>query len=244
MIFTLISHILLWNIMNILILMEKDLDERESKVMDLATMISRAEISEIAKKHSLAVNHYFNIISQYYSKLSGDQIKNITESFVINVFFLPSNYHKERMLNYILRNENLEISKYRRLFDEIYNKRLIHPNYVIEIFSSSRDKIHNIINSETNYLERSSFEHNLISIANVFQNISVQSLCHFLSYSEEKILSMTFKLIRDGRINAKIDEYENYIYFEQSDETFQFDLQIHNFCVNALQLNEYIYAHN
>jgi hypothetical protein len=48
-------------------------------------------------------------------------------------------------------------------------------------------------------------------------------------------------MIFENRIKAKIDEINEFIYFEpeQTNALF-FDSQINNFCMNVLQLAEYI----
>lgn len=48
-------------------------------------------------------------------------------------------------------------------------------------------------------------------------------------------------MISDKKINAKIDEFDKIIYFYQEKQnSLNFDQQIHNFCFKVHELNEYI----
>ena len=48
-------------------------------------------------------------------------------------------------------------------------------------------------------------------------------------------------MILENKLNAKIDEINEYIYFEPGKtDALYFDKQINNFCTDVLQLAEYI----
>ncbi len=89
--------------------------------------------------------------------------------------------------------------------------------------------------------EKAVFEHNLISLSKAYENINFETLAKFLKIDITKILNFTFKMILEKKIKAKIDEINQIIFFdpEQSNALF-FDKQISNFCLNVLQLADYI----
>jgi hypothetical protein len=93
----------------------------ENKTMDLATLISRAEGAEEGKKFSIAANHYFTILSRHLTPLSAkpDALKVIIDTFIFNIILLPVGLQRERMLNFVLKNENLNIFSYKPFLEKM-----------------------------------------------------------------------------------------------------------------------------
>ena len=85
------------------------------------------------------------------------------------------------------------------------------------------------------------FEHDLISLSKVFDNIKFDSAEKFLKMKIDDILNYTFKMNIEKSINAAIDEKKKIIYFGKEPENMLgFDKQIQNFCLKAKMLAEFI----
>lgn len=96
------------------------------------------------------------------------------------------------------------------------------------------------------------YEHNIFSISRVYENISFDTLTKFLrcdidrvNVDDKQVINHTFKMILDKKINARIDEAEEYIYFiSDKENSSNFDKQIQNFCLKVMNLSTYIQAKN
>ncbi len=58
-------------------------------------------------------------------------------------------------------------------------------------------------------------------------------------------MNYTFKMILDKKINARIDEADEYIYFiSDKENSTNFDKQIQGFCLKVMSLSAYIQSKN
>jgi hypothetical protein len=89
----------------------------------LNTLINRAKFAEENKKFAIAANHYFTIFSRYHTSLSSQEfsniLKNIIDSFVFNIVLLTPGLHRDKMLNFILKNENLRVFDYKPFLEKM-----------------------------------------------------------------------------------------------------------------------------
>jgi hypothetical protein len=118
---------------------------------------------------------------------------------------------------------------------------LIYEDELEKMLEKCPPRLKSFITKENNIFERSIFEHNLLSLSQIYENISFTSLEKFLRYDIDKILNLTFKMILENKINAKIDEVNKFIYFEpEPSNSLIFDKQIQNFSLKVLHLADYI----
>jgi hypothetical protein len=98
-----------------------NLEKEDNKSLDLDTLIKRAEGAEENKKFTIAVNHYFTILSRHFVQLSQrpEMFKTISECFIYDIVLLPVNMQRERMLNFVLKNENLNIFSHKPLLEKM-----------------------------------------------------------------------------------------------------------------------------
>ena len=109
-----------------------------------------------------------------------------------------------------------------------------------KVNSSIPNVLKEIIRKES-MIEKSIFEHNIYSLAKVYDNINFTSLEKFMRVPIQKVLSTAFKMVLDEKLNAKIDEINELVYFEaEASQTLNYDLQIQNFCTQVLHTADYI----
>lgn len=98
-----------------------DNQPEDNKTLDLETLINRAEAAEESKKFAIAANHYFTILSRHFSVLSKKEelMKTVIDTFIFNILLLPVGLQRERMLNFALKNENLNIFNYKPFLEQL-----------------------------------------------------------------------------------------------------------------------------
>lgn len=93
----------------------------ENKSCDLQTLISRAEAAEENRKFTIAANHYFTILSRHFTILSKstDLLKNLVDKFIFTIILIPVSLQRQRMLNFVLKNESLDVFDYKHFLDKL-----------------------------------------------------------------------------------------------------------------------------
>lgn len=213
---------------------------KEELVIDFDSILQRAENSEKILKFTVSSSHYYTILSKIKDSIPESKIEGIKLSFIYNVFLLPSNQLKDRMLNFILNGGTLEFSSsLLNILRKLYEKSIIYDDEASHFFSQAPPNIANLILNEATLIEKATFEHNIHSLSHIYENINLTTLSKFVRKSEESIKNLLFKMIIEGRIKGKIDENKNFLFFVKSDVQ-TFDVQIKNFCSKVQLLNESI----
>ena len=86
---------------------------------DLDTLISRALTAEDTKKFAIAAYHFFTIFSRHSHALHPDTFGAYLQRFVYNIILSPVGLQRERMLNFVLKNENLDIFSHKVFLDKM-----------------------------------------------------------------------------------------------------------------------------
>jgi hypothetical protein len=102
-------------------MMENNNQQEENKTLDFDTLLNRAESAEENKKFTIASNHYFTILSRHFTLLSQREnlMKIVTDAFVFNTILLPVGLQRDKYLNFILKNENLNVFDYKTLLERM-----------------------------------------------------------------------------------------------------------------------------
>ena len=216
------------------------MEPQQKKIISFDELLSRATASDLAQKFPISSNYYFMLLSRHIETLSKkkDLLNSIIFKFIFDNILLPESPQKERMFNFCIQNDNLNIFNFKPLFEKFLNYQLIYNEDIKELMKKCPETHKNF-----NY-EKAIFEHNLYSLSRVFDNISFDSGEKFLKMKIETILNDTLKNIVDGNIKGSIDEKNKFIlFYHESDISSDFDKQILNFCLKAKKLGEYIKSH-
>jgi len=95
--------------------------KEDNKILDLDTLLIRAKSAEDNQKYTIAANHYFTILTRHLNKLSQqiELLELVSLSFCYLVVLLPVNFQRERMLNFLLKNENLNVFEQKPILDKL-----------------------------------------------------------------------------------------------------------------------------
>lgn len=212
-------------------------DKKKNTVLSFEELLSRSSAAEKNEKFVIAANYYFVVLSRHFDTLSKNkaQFKEVVEKFIFSIILLNTSALKEKLLNFAIQNDNLNIFPYKPIFERMLNYEFVYLDDIRSLMGSCPPSY-----ATFNY-ERAVFEHNISSIARCFSSISFNSIEKFLKMKIDVILDYTFKLSALGVIKAGINEKTKYIFFEGETENFTgFDKQIQNFCLKAKKLGEYV----
>lgn len=218
-------------------------NNKERTEISLEELLKRAEASDASEKFAISSNYYFLILSRHSEEISKDKKKynEVLYKFIFDTIML-TNYtqltQKGKLLNFLIQNEKLGVSKFQPIFEKFFNYQLIYKNELSDLLKLL-PSTHKNIN-----IDKALFEHNLYSLSRVFSNISFDSLEKFLKMKINDILNQCIITISEGNIKAKIDENSKFVlFFQESSVSTDFDEQIKNFCLKTKVLAEYIQTH-
>lgn len=212
-------------------------EKKEKNQLSLNELLSRAENSNKTKKFIIASNYYFLALSRYISDLQKDEknFKEIISKYIFCIILLTDSTQKQKMINFAMENNNLQIFNFKTLFHKISKYELIYEDDYQKISQHCPDSHKN------NNFEKAFFEHNLFSLSKVFSNISFDSAENFFKMKMEKILDYIVQINSEGKINVKVNEKDQFIVFsDEPESTTSFDKQIQQFCLDIKKLGEYI----
>merc|ERR1712130_1019375 len=89
----------------------------------------------------------------------------------------------------------------------MYQNRII-PQEVIKDFTGNRDSL----------LLRRTNEHNLRAVAKLYKNIRIKDLSVLMGMSMTAVEDMTRQMIQENRLNARIDQMDQEITFDDESE--------------------------
>lgn len=70
-------------------------------------------------------------------------------------------------------------------------------------------------------LEKAVIEHNLLGVSRIYANISIAGLAALLGLSEDRTEETTARMIEQGRLLGRIDQVEQFIWFEKGEASGQ-----------------------
>ena len=218
-----------------------DSHSKEKKTLSIDELISRAKITETAEKFQISNNYYFILLSRHSDTLMKDQnlYTTIVNKFIHGIILLPVCSQKERLINYAIENDSLNIFEHKALLEKFLKYEIVYMDDIKGLMNNCPKEY-----AKFDY-ERSIFQHNLFSLSRVFEAIKFDSLEKFLNMKIDKILNYTVKLNIEGTIKANINESKKLITFiKEEDTSTRFDKQIQHFCLKAKMLAEYIKEHS
>lgn len=218
-----------------------NMEPQQKKTISFDEILQRANASDLVQNFPISSNYYFMLLSSHIEQLSKkkDLFNEVVYKFIFGNILLPEGPKKERMINFCIQNDNLNIFNFKPLLEKFVNYQLVYLSETNELMKNCPES-----HKKFNY-EKAIFEHNLYSLSRVFDNISFDSAEKFLKMKIDTILNYTLKMIVDGNIKGSIDEKNKFITFYQDEIgiSSNFDKQIQNFCLKAKKLGEYIKTH-
>lgn len=217
-----------------------------NNISDYKNILNRALNAEKNYKFNLSSAHYYSILTQMKLDIDESTTNNIRYSLLFNSILIQPSGLKSNFLKYVISLEetNNFIIHYSTFIKKMLANKII-KNKDLEIFiSKNEDNIPNnikeLINFNYNILEKSIFEHNIYCISLYYDNIDISLLGILIDNNDcNNIKSNLFKMIVEGKLEGKIDEHKNYIFFTNKEDNDFYNKQIKNFCNKVLHFNEY-----
>ena len=96
------------------------MEPQQKKVISIDELLQRATASDSAQKFPISSNYYFMLLSRHIDELlkKKDLFQNIVFKFIFDNILLPEGPHKERMINFCIQNDNLNIFNFKPILEK------------------------------------------------------------------------------------------------------------------------------
>jgi COP9 signalosome complex subunit 4 len=116
------------------------------------------------------------------------------------------------------------------ILEKMHLGRICKPAHVKEFRNILQPHQLALLPDGSTVLDRAMREHNILSVSKVYNNISFEELGILLALNSIEAESLIAKMIGESRLNAKIDQVENLVYFSKKSELENWDAHIGGFC--------------
>jgi COP9 signalosome complex subunit 4 len=148
----------------------------------------------------------------------------------------PAGPQRTRLLGILYKDERVrerpEVQKdgVATILEKMYLGRVCKPNHVQEFRTILLPHQLALLPDGSTVLDRAVREHNILSVSLLYNNITFQELGNLLAVSAEQAEVLAAQMIGENRLQAKIDQLDQLIYFSRKSSLETWDEHIAGFC--------------
>lgn len=189
----------------------------EDKELQVHFALSQARVQDARRNFLVAAQGYFEISFNTY--ISEDERAHTLSMAIICAILAPAGPARSRMLGRLHKDDRSFGLEERGILEKMHLEQLISPE---EVATFAEDLMpHQLAKTSDGFtvLAKAMVEHNLLAASHLYCNISFEHLGSLLGLSAEKAEETTAKMIEQGRLVGRLDQIEQYIYFETQEAT-------------------------
>jgi len=144
---------------------------------------------------------------------------------------------RSRMLSTLFKDERSSKLEVYPILEKMYLERILRKPEVQKFSSELKPHQKAVLADSSTVLDRAVIEHNLLSASKLYKNIGFQELGALLDISGQQAEKIASKMMLEERLKGSIDQIEQLIVFENTQETLlQWDSRIATTCnyVNSI----------
>uniref|UniRef100_A0A1A9WCS6 COP9 signalosome complex subunit 4 n=1 Tax=Glossina brevipalpis TaxID=37001 RepID=A0A1A9WCS6_9MUSC len=209
------------------------------------TYISRATLlqADITEKDSITLykkcyaqvldrTHKFTEAARRYAELSSDAdecMHFLTKAFICTVLS-TAGQQRSRILALLVRDKRTKLLPGNALIAKLYYNVIIKQSDLRDFKAMLQPHQKFTTPNGVPFLERSIYEHNLLSVSKIYNNISFVQLGVHLETTRYNAETFAADMIRDGRLNAHINQIGDRLEFKNYQEVSLLDTRIVSIC--------------
>lgn len=189
----------------------------EDKELKLHFSLSQARIQDARRNFLVAAQGYLDIS---FNTVIAEEERLHTLSMAIKCAVLAgAGPARSRMLGRLYKDERSSGVEEYGILEKMFLDRIISTEEVSKFAEGLMP--HQLAKTAdgSTVLARAVTEHNLLAASRLYSNISFDSLGLLLGLSGEKAEETTARMIEQGRLVGRLDQIEQYIYFEDQEAT-------------------------
>lgn len=196
--------------------------------------LSQARIMDSNRRFLEAARKYYEVSVISEIQIDDDDRLACLAAAVKCIILTPAGPLRAQVLRLLYNDDRLRLLSDFPILEKVYMERLLLPAEV-ETFGKELAP-HQIaeLSDGVTVLTRAVFDHNLLSVSRIYNNISFTELSQILALDKTKVEAYSAKMILQGRLKAVIDQVDDIIYFTSSDSTTvklaQWEYQVEHMC--------------
>ncbi|KAI6183106.1 COP9 signalosome complex subunit 4 [Aphelenchoides bicaudatus] len=165
-----------------------------------------------------AATRYFEISNK--SQLSPEEKARVLQSAIVCTILAIRGQQKSQMLTNLYKDERCHSLIGYPIIEEMHFERFIKPEQLKEfetILKPHQQK--QVENSEASTLQQATIEHNIMSLARIYKNITFERLGELLHIPADALEETVARIISSNQLRATIDQIDRVIIFEDNNLT-------------------------
>ena len=196
--------------------------------------LSQARILDSNRKFLDAARKYYEVSTISEIQIDDDDRLACLSASITCTILAPAGPLRSQVLRLLYNDDRARMLPDFEILEKVYMERLLMPADV-EAFGKqlAPHQIAELPDGVT-VLTRAVFDHNLLSVSRIYNNISFSQLSKILALDKAKVETYAAKMILQGRLKATIDQIEDLISFTSSKNNnknlIQWEYQIEHLC--------------
>ncbi|KAF5100708.1 hypothetical protein DV451_002471 [Geotrichum candidum] len=181
--------------------------------------LSQARIMDSNRRFLEAARKYYEVSVISEIQIDDDDRLACLAAAVKCIILTPAGPLRTQVLRLLYNDDRSRLLSDFDILEKVYMERLLLPAEV-EAFGKelAQHQIAELPDGIT-VLTRAVFDHNLLSVSRIYNNISFTELSKILALDKAKVETYSAKMILQGRLKAVIDQVDDIIYFTSSEST-------------------------
>lgn len=215
-----------------------------------------ARVLDANRKFLAAASRYHELSQSATDLIDADDLLHLLGRAATCAILARSGPQRQRVLGHIANDGRLtaldglaDYATHSCILKKMYTHQILRPTELTQFEASLAAHQKAVMGDGLTIMERGVVEHNMIAVANIYDDIYISELAILLGVSERKAESIAASMIMDGSLQGSIDQVEGLIEFETDETpTESYDRMVTSFCMElnrvttALKANP-AYAH-
>lgn len=201
--------------------------------------LSQARILDSNRKFLDAARKYYEVSTISEVQIDDEDRLACLSASITCAVLAPAGPMRSQVLRLIYNDDRSRLTPDFDMLEKVYMGRLLMPGDV-ENFGRQLAP-HQMVQlpDGVTVLSRAVFDHNLLSVSRLYNNIKFSELSKIMALDKTKVEAYAAKMISQGRLKAAIDQVDDLIVFTSTSDTFklvQWENRIEHLCSNLEDL--------
>ena len=196
-----------------------------------------AQVHDANLKFGQAASIYYELSQKGTIGVPEEETKAFLVKALTCTILAPAGTQRFRLLTLLYKDERTKTLPHYELLEKMYLERLIKMSEVTKFEEELKPHQKGMTAESYTVLQKAVLEHNVLALSKIYTNISLDQLTKLLEIPSDKAEVLVASMISEGKIKARINQEDQYLYFEAEKETIQrFNELIGNLCESINQL--------
>lgn len=184
----------------------------ESVELQLEYKLSMAEIQDGRRKFAEAASNFYalSLVASFPTSQRAEMLRRAALAAVL----ADAGPKRSHLLALIYKDERSKSFPFRAVLEKVFLERLLVAADMVGLVEQLQPFQKAPLENGETPVNHAMIEHNLRSAKNVYVNVSIVGIASLLGISADEAEKTAARMIREGRLDAKVDEVDGFIHFD------------------------------